>query len=843
MADQEQDKKTTDAVNSSENRRNEILTERLELQRQLARFESDISSKISKRIQLEATLLENNNSTKEIEKQILKNKQSQAVIDNRINSVTDKRVKNAATLISQIKKQIDATTDLGKQEALYNRLRQLSNVEGAYQLSVLKDQVNSLKEENELFGEIYTKSKKLDRGLFSIAGNIASTLPGLGKFSQTFKDAAIESRKAGGGVNGIAAGFKKISELAPQAAFAFLATQVNKADQQATALGKSFGVSKVQARAIREEFVKYSANNNDTFITTDRLLKAQTELSEQLGIAVQFSGEELATFSKLTEIVGLSAQEAGKLATFSAATGMSSKDYVKQIRLSSFAAQQANKVHFSDKQILQDVSKLSAGILVKFQNNPKALAAAVIQAKALGLTLEQTDKIGESLLNFESSIENELKAELLTGKQLNLEKARYLALTGSQAELAKEVANQVGSLAEFENMNVIAQKSLAEAFGMSRDEVADMLMKQEAINTYGDKAAKLNAQQLKDQKASGLSLDDYLEKQDNQRSIQEKFSDAILKLQDLIGNIVAGPLGGFIDSLSNGLEYVTKIFGFFGKIGSAIKGFFGDKIGGAMGEIASVATIGGLILLLSKSMMKGTSFNPMIVKDVSVGGSGGGVDGGSGLGGGIGRIGKAFSKGGMKGGGKAMSRILSKTLKGNALTSLAMGGIEAASSIDEGKGAGESIGRALISGVTSFGGGALGSLIAPGAGTIGGGILGGIAGDKLGDLIFGEQAPQQVEDGISPSSKGPFTITDDYGATAITAKGDSLAVSPNVNNSSLDLTPMISAINEVRNAVASLANRPIYTTITLDGRALGTAVGNQMETGTAQNMTTSYKVA
>jgi hypothetical protein len=54
---------------------------------------------------------------------------------------------------------------------------------------------------------------------------------------------------------------------------------------------------------------------------------------------------------------------------------------------------------------------------------------------------------------------------------------------------------------------------------------------------------------------------------------------------------------------------------------------------------------------------------------------------------------------------------------------------------------------------------------------------------------------------------------------------------------------MINAINEVRNAVSALANRPIYTTITLDGRALGTAVGKQMETGTSQLQYTSYKIA
>jgi hypothetical protein len=53
-----------------------------------------------------------------------------------------------------------------------------------------------------------------------------------------------------------------------------------------------------------------------------------------------------------------------------------------------------------------------------------------LAASALGMELEQVATSGESMLDFQSSIESELEAELLTGKQLNLEKARLLALTG-----------------------------------------------------------------------------------------------------------------------------------------------------------------------------------------------------------------------------------------------------------------------------------------------------------------------------------------------------------------------------------------------------------------------------
>jgi hypothetical protein len=43
---------------------------------------------------------------------------------------------------------------------------------------------------------------------------------------------------------------------------------------------------------------------------------------------------------------------------------------------------------------------------------------------------------------------------------------------------------------------------------------------------------------------------------------------------------------------------------------------------------------------------------------------------------------------------------------------------------------------------------------------------------------------QSVADGIAPPGNGPFTITDSYGRTAITANGDGVAVSPNINQDS-----------------------------------------------------------
>ena len=491
-------------------------------------------------------------------------------------------------------------------------------------------------------------------------------------------------------------------------------------DTQITNLSRSLGVSYSSAKGIRNEMESFAFSAKDGFTTVARLAKAQADLTEQLGIAVDFGNEETQQFSKLTELVGLSAGEAGKLANFSAAAGMSTSDYVKDVRAAGFAAQQANKIHISDKQLLQSISSLSAGILVKFQGNPKALAEAVVQSKKLGLTLDQVDKTAESLLNFESSIENELKAELITGKQLNLERARAAALTGDQATLMQEVASQTGSLAEFQDMNVIAQRSLAEAFGMSKDEMAEMLMKQEAINKYGSKAEELNAQQLKDFKESGLSLEDYLKKQAEQVDIQTKFNTAMERLQEILGNLASGPLGTILSMFADLLSNSTSL----------------------------AAILGGVMVMNILKMV--TALKQ--AKKLSYA--------------------------------DAVTNIIGSAYK-------SIGGI-------------------------------------PGIGMI---LAGSAAAAGIAYL-----ASQSVEDGIAPAGGGPFTITDKFGATAITAAGDGIAVSPNINKGGGgDNAGLMTAINELRSAVNALATKPVPAmAIQVGAEKLGEVVGRQAETGTNQ---------
>ncbi len=102
------------------------------------------------------------------------------------------------------------------------------------------------------------------------------------------------------------------------------------------------------------------------------------------------------------------------------------------------------------------------------------IGLAAIQARELGLELDTVSKIADSVLDFQSSIESELKASLLIGRQLNFNRARELALTGDLAGLQQEVVRLVGSEQELNRLNVVQRKALAQALGISVAELGKL---------------------------------------------------------------------------------------------------------------------------------------------------------------------------------------------------------------------------------------------------------------------------------------------------------------------------------------------------------------------------------
>ena len=248
------------------------------------------------------------------------------------------------------------------------------------------------------------------------------------------------------------------------------------------AIATNIGVSTKNARELVTQAGKVSASVG---LLPEELAKTTSELQQAFGTTQKFSDDTVKTMGQLTNLFGLTNAEASEFVKLSQLSGQETSDTTLTLKTQIQALKERENIAVSEKEIMKEIAKSSASLQLTSRAQGKSLAEAAFHAKKLGLSLAQTEAIGSSLLQFESSIANEMEAELLIGRDLNLDKARQFALNKDIAGVAKEVANQIGSAAEFGEMNVLQQEALAKSIGVSVDELANMLRTQELLAGTG----------------------------------------------------------------------------------------------------------------------------------------------------------------------------------------------------------------------------------------------------------------------------------------------------------------------------------------------------------------------
>ncbi len=370
-----------------------------------------------------------------------------------------------------------------------------------------------------------------------------------------------------------------------------------KNNKKITEFSRSMAMSTEDAKTFAGEFSSIAYSSDDINTTTANLVHNFQDMSEALGFMAKFSKDTLETSTKLQYSLGISAESVANLAGAAEVTGGNFDDQYKNALAISHEAQRELGVRVDLRKVLEQSGKVTGQIRANLGGSIEEIAEAVTKATLFGSTLEDVANMGSKLLDFESSITAELEAEMLIGKNLNLERARAAALAGDQVTLMEELNSQMGSLEDFQNMNVIQQQALASAMGMTGDQLSDILMKQEI---QGRTAEELKAMG-KDELAA------IVEKQDAQQS----FNAAVAQLKGLLADSVK-----FLNPIMEGFSFIVQKAVEFKDVFLALTGlqlaYIGyQKISKAL-KVADLAltkknffqSLGSLIVEAAKSVAK-----------------------------------------------------------------------------------------------------------------------------------------------------------------------------------------------------------------------------------------------
>lgn len=484
-------------------------------------------------------------SVKDVQKDIVKNQAKSADIGRQIGAITKdlsdkeknsidiykKRNESLKTAEDKLKSLVDAQKQgLSVSDSEVKKAQELANKKAAQldqagaslsnasqQVLFLEQQGAQLDQNSKYLEDQKTKQKNINSatgafgGIMSGAGKALNKL-GLGgtflgkaftEVGNKTKDFAIEATNGGAKSLGVfgkmkvaAKGFGAAlkSSLGPFGLILALVNQIRKAyakgeeaakriSSENVGLARTLGTSQKNANKLAGEIRGIAGEMG---ITGGAAIQAAGGIYSSLDGAEKLSRSTLATFTKLSVFAGLSAENVADIQKFAKLAGKEGGVVAEEMATTARESIKANKLNVSMRGLMQAVGKQSAIVKLNSKGSAQQMVKQVAQAKALGLEMSKVEDIANGMLDIETSLAAEMEAELLTGKELNLEKAREAALNNNNAVLMEEIKNQFGSIEEFQDMNRIQQEAFGKAVGLSRDGLAEMLLsskENEATNT------------------------------------------------------------------------------------------------------------------------------------------------------------------------------------------------------------------------------------------------------------------------------------------------------------------------------------------------------------------------
>lgn len=360
--------------------------------------------------------------------------------------------------------------------------------------------------------------------------------------------------------------------------------------------GKALGMGVTESGALLNNFNNIAKSNSSLAMTAKQLVESYSQINAQLGFIGPNNAEFLTTTTGIQRRIGATSEDMLSLQYSAVKSGKTlSQTYQSVIGIAKQTGARL-KLNMSEKQILGEISKVSATVFNNFRGNVKELAKSVVQATKLGVTLDQIQSAGLSMLDFESSISKQFEAQLLSGRELDLTKARELALTGNTKDLMTEITKQLGSQAQWNDMNVLAQQSYAEALGMSKEQVDEIFRKQELAGILGEDASKSLQTQYDKLVGMGYSYDQISEKLGEQAaadalrtSSSEKMAATMENIKDSIGKMTEG-LAAFVDKFATFIGDADNLKGILTAIGAIMGGIAGYSVAISIQKQRQLAT-------------------------------------------------------------------------------------------------------------------------------------------------------------------------------------------------------------------------------------------------------------
>ena len=218
--------------------------------------------------------------------------------------------------------------------------------------------------------------------------------------------------------------------------------------------------------------LQYGANMKD-------VAEATSSIISKMGSIEHATKENIKGAIKLMKYYGMSSDSAAEITHQFGQIGKMTGQTNEQLRTS--VVEMANLGKVAPTKVFQDLADNSESVAKWTDKSGKNMMRLSVASNQLGLSMSDTLGITEGLLDFSTSIEKQMQASVMTGKSFNFEQARMLAFAGKHEEALASVVSQLGTEAEYMDMNGYQRQAMADMLGVSISKLKDMIVNQKKL--------------------------------------------------------------------------------------------------------------------------------------------------------------------------------------------------------------------------------------------------------------------------------------------------------------------------------------------------------------------------
>jgi hypothetical protein len=345
-------------------------------------------------------------------------------------------------------------------------------------------------------------------------------------------------------------------------------------------LGLSYGaMEQIQKDAIsvNKELAYFGVSIEDAVGSAKALV-------EEFGNVNHVTRGQIELVSKLSAGLGISQDAAaGALVKFME-MGAPSDEVAKNLTLAT--AELSNLAGVPAGKVMEDVANASEDAILAIGNMPRNLAAAAVEARRMGSSLDSAAKTASHLLDFESSISSEMKLASMMGRHVNFGKMRQLAMEGDLAGMQKEQLRIMKEMGGYDKMNRWQKQALAEALGTSVEELTKMNKIEKENAEFARENPELAAKYQKqlealrggEEKSLAKSAEERMAReiqQEKMNALQNQFNQMMVELGEALLPVINGFMSALVPILKAIgflLKFIVAPFALIGDLIAAITG-------------------------------------------------------------------------------------------------------------------------------------------------------------------------------------------------------------------------------------------------------------------------------